>query len=615
MREGPGITDNKRYAEHSDLDAAFEPCHSYSELQAEGSQYWFVQDGDSVYFESFFPQLDASDLRDQNIKSLSIYEDVNPTSQRPWSQHSRRHPRRVVGESLGPISLFLEKLSASYIIEANDFFRKTQSDWVWENLTSLTLTSELLAEDACHLRATNMLANAAGAALQMPRLQRMEIWYGGFRTAALFRYAVSESGTSIRWHGTWELQLQRRLVDAWRAVAALHTANELVVHQIYPLFNLFRLTLFDHSTVVTMRISRLSLATLASSSSLATALADGLTIALTLDRATQGICISSDGRKFLTQRYSTTDAPQAVELLSNGTTVLYPDSTWNSWTSNSTLDPKKAFVSIDGARIGPDGRFWVVDGGTTDSDGKLVSGSSKLAGVNLTTNAVDKVYYLDNLTETGSVIDDVRFNGNVAYLSDTAGALVVMDLTTGEGKRVLVGHSSAVAWFPMAYNGSLVPGYQGGDSTLSVGLDQIEVSPDGVYLYYQPCNGGMYRIETQYVDGALTNSTLAENLGDYAVPFALTPSTGGTTIDGDGNIYVSDTNLLAIWKVKPDGSSSILVQDDALVWTDLMWVDADKNLWLPASQMRPGANGLMADGPNYIFTYPIDAGPSPIDHA
>ncbi|KAF4890839.1 hypothetical protein CGCVW01_v014352 [Colletotrichum viniferum] len=231
MREGPGITENKRYAEHSDLDAAFEPCRSYNELQAEGSQYWFVQDGDSVYFESFFPQLDASDLRDQNIKSLSIYEDVSPASQRPWSQHSRRHPRRVVGESLGPISLFLEKLSASYIIEANDFFRKTQSDWVWENLTSLTLTSELLAEDGCHLRATNMLANAAGAALQMPRLQRMEIWYGGFRTAALFRYAVSESGTSIRWHGTWELQLQRRLVDAWRAVAELHTTNELVVRE------------------------------------------------------------------------------------------------------------------------------------------------------------------------------------------------------------------------------------------------------------------------------------------------------------------------------------------------------------------------------------------------
>ncbi|GJC83225.1 hypothetical protein ColLi_06063 [Colletotrichum liriopes] len=364
-----------------------------------------------------------------------------------------------------------------------------------------------------------------------------------------------------------------------------------------------------------MRFVGVIVVTLAFTSHFASALAPGLTIALSLDRATQGISISTDGRKFLTQRYSTTDAPQAVELLRNGTTTLYPDATWNSWTSNSTLDPKKAFVSIDGARIGPDGRFWIVDGGTTDSDRRLVNGSSKLIGINLDTNLVDKVYYLDNLTDIGSVIDDVRFNGDYAYLSDTAGALVVMDFTTGNGKRVLVNHSSALAWFPMAYNGSLVPGYQGGSSTLSVGLDQIEVSPDGVYLYYQPCNGGMYRIKTEYVNGALANSTLAANLGDYTEPFALTPSTGGTTIDGDGNIYVSDTNLLAIWKIKPDGSSSILVQDDALIWTDLMWVDANKNLWLPASQMRPGADGLMAEGPNYIFTYPIDAGPSLIDHA
>ncbi|KXH61951.1 hypothetical protein CSAL01_00957 [Colletotrichum salicis] len=269
-----------------------------------------------------------------------------------------------------------------------------------------------------------------------------------------------------------------------------------------------------------MKVHSLTLATLASTTPLVSALAPGLEIALTLERATQGISISTDGRKFLTQRYSTTDAPQAVELLSNGTTILYLDATWNSWTSNSTLDPKKAFVSTDGVRIGPNGRFWIVDGGTTDRDRNLVNGSSKLVGVNLETNLVDKAYYLDNHTETGSIINDVRFNGNYAYLSDTIGALVVMDLTPGE-----------VSVF------SLVPGYEGGTSTLcSVGLDQIEVAPDGVYLYYQPCNGGMYRVKTEYVNGALTNSTLAANLGDYAEPFALTPSTGSTTIDGDGNI-------------------------------------------------------------------------------
>ena len=341
------------------------------------------------------------------------------------------------------------------------------------------------------------------------------------------------------------------------------------------------------------------------------AYAPGLEVVYSLDAATQGISISANGRKFLSQRYSTTLPPRIVELLDDNTTALYPNKAWNSYNSSDPAsNPHKTFVNIDGARIGPDDRYWVVDGGSTG-----VNGSTKLVGVNLTTNTVDRSYYLDNVKTSSSGIDDVRFSasGEVAYLSDTAGALIVLNLTSSHAVRVLADSDSATAWFPMMYNGTLVPGY--GDSTLAVGLDQIEVSPDGVYLYYQPCNGGLYRIKTSYVDAALTNSTMASVLGDYAEPFALTPSTGGTTIDGDSNIYVSDTNLLAIWKVTPEGRATILVQDDALLWTDLMWVSADKKLWLPASQMRPGGDGLMADGPNYIFTYPIDAGPSPIDHA
>jgi len=187
-------------------------------------------------------------------------------------------------------------------------------------------------------------------------------------------------------------------------------------------------------------------------------------------------------------------------------------------------------------------------------------------------------------------------------------------MTTGAEVQVLVNDLTAVAWFPMMYNHTLVPGYEPAGSTLSVGLDQLEVSPDGVWLYYQPCNGALFKIKTALVDGSLTNATLASTLGEYAEAVALTPSTGGSTIDGDGNLYFSDTNLLAIWKVSPEGYASILVQDDAPVWTDQMWVTVDKQLWLPASQMQPGGDGLMAAGPNYIFTYPIDAGPSPIDH-
>lgn len=136
----------------------------------------------------------------------------------------------------------------------------------------------------------------------------------------------------------------------------------------------------------------------------AVGLAPGLNIAHSLELATQGISISAEGRKFLSQRYSTTDSPQAVELLSNNTTRLYPNKGWNSYNaSNPSSNPRKTFVSIDGARIGPDGRYWLVDGGSTG-----INGSTKLIGVNLTTDAVDKIYYLDKIKASDSGIDDAR---------------------------------------------------------------------------------------------------------------------------------------------------------------------------------------------------------------
>jgi sugar lactone lactonase YvrE len=98
----------------------------------------------------------------------------------------------------------------------------------------------------------------------------------------------------------------------------------------------------------------------------------------------------------------------------------FPNEQWNSYGLNTTANAANSFVSVDGARIGPDGRYWVVDGG----DG------GKLVGVNLTTNEVDKNYNISQITTASGVnIDDVRFgpSGEVAYLSDTSGALIVLN--------------------------------------------------------------------------------------------------------------------------------------------------------------------------------------------
>ena len=106
--------------------------------------------------------------------------------------------------------------------------------------------------------------------------------------------------------------------------------------------------------------------------------------------------------------------------------------------------------------------------------------------MNLSNDTVNCIYYLDSIKILKSGIDDVRFNaiGDVTYLSNTASTLLVLNLITSEGVRVLVDDLSALAYYPISYNRSLVPRYSKEGSTLLVRLDQMEVSLDRKYLYY-----------------------------------------------------------------------------------------------------------------------------------
>ncbi len=148
----------------------------------------------------------------------------------------------------------------------------------------------------------------------------------------------------------------------------------------------------------------------------------------------------------------------------------------------------------------------------------------------------------------------------LAYITDAgAPALIVLDLNSGEARRVLEDDPTTKGFMPASGEGKLLHNSMGGFEYIYA--DQHEVSPDGRYYYYQPCEGGMSRIETQYLNDAFYNSTLASVLSQYPEPYALTPSTGGTAIDAQGNIYNSDTDRQAIIKIAPNGS-----------WTTCLWL-------------------------------------------
>ncbi|TWV99793.1 SMP-30/gluconolactonase/LRE family protein [Chitinophaga pinensis] len=85
--------------------------------------------------------------------------------------------------------------------------------------------------------------------------------------------------------------------------------------------------------------------------------------------------------------------------------------------------------------------------------------------------------------------------------------------------------------------------------------DQLEISPDGKWLYFQAASGPLWKVETRL----LNNADLSENeLRSHVRLFFQTPSTGGTAIDAAGNIYVSDVNKQQIVRISPEGKHRLL---------------------------------------------------------
>lgn len=299
--------------------------------------------------------------------------------------------------------------------------------------------------------------------------------------------------------------------------------------------------------------------------------------------------------------------PQLVEIV-DGAPVAYPDSEWSSWTHGDDVNGR--FVGINSIRVGPDGILWVVDRGTTGIGALRVDQAPRLIGFDPATDAVARIYDLQTVTRPWSFVDDVRFHGDHAYFTDCgAPAIIVLELSSGKARRVLEGHPTTVSQQPLRAEHRALTTPDG--LPVNIHVDQLEVSPDGQWLYFQPCSGLMARVATELLDDPATSE---QALAEGVEPFARTTSTGGTAIAADGTLYVSDTDNSRITAVSPDGDIAVLIQDVRLAWVDAMWIDDDGRLLMPCAQLNRGADlnwgidNVMP--PVTVFAYPTGKKPS-----
>ncbi len=190
------------------------------------------------------------------------------------------------------------------------------------------------------------------------------------------------------------------------------------------------------------------------------------------DLVVNGVTQSASGRLFLPVQPRHAGEPHLVEV-KDGRPVPYPDAGWNA-----PGPPAGHFVDVNAVRVGPDGALWVVDSGSPGIGAPAVPGAARLIRIDLATNRVARIYDLDEAVTPRSFVDDVRFNGDRAYLTDARPpGRIVLDLVSGRARRALDGDASTTARRAIRAEGRELRDPQG--EPVFVQADQLEVSPDG----------------------------------------------------------------------------------------------------------------------------------------
>jgi len=208
--------------------------------------------------------------------------------------------------------------------------------------------------------------------------------------------------------------------------------------------------------------------------------------------------------------------------------------------------------------------------------------------VGLASNTVKRtIPFVESVAPQGSYLNDVSFapDGRFAYITDSGkGAIVVVDLGTGQARRVLDGHPSTQFEKDVTIktDGQELRRPDGRQPLFNA--DGIELSKDGQTLYWQALTGKtLYRVPTSVLQDV--------NAGPSAVAqrvekVATTEPVDGLWLDAQDRFYLSAFQEDAVKVLTPDGRITTLVQDPRLRWPDTFAQGPDGAIYVTASHIQ-----------------------------
>ncbi|NIR27891.1 MAG: hypothetical protein GWN84_00850 [Gammaproteobacteria bacterium] len=298
------------------------------------------------------------------------------------------------------------------------------------------------------------------------------------------------------------------------------------------------------------------------------------------------VAVTEDGRIFLSLHQFFGAHYRAVELMPDGGTRPFPNEAWATPPGESGV----GLHNVLGIVADRQGIVWLLDA----SEGTERAG--RLVGWDTRHDRLHKVVYL-----APPVIPENAFLNDLAvdpahgaiYIADTAGpdsaAIVVVDLSTGETRRVLAGSRfTRPEDIPMVIDGRTIAL---GAEPARIGVNPITIDAASEWIYFGPMSGrSLYRVRTvDVLDASLSPEALASRVERYGDK----PICDGIAVDTAGNVYITDITGNAIGAVGRDGTYGKLYESQRLSWPDGFAVGPDDWVYVVVNQLHrsPPLNG------------------------
>ena len=265
--------------------------------------------------------------------------------------------------------------------------------------------------------------------------------------------------------------------------------------------------------------------------------------------------------------------------------------------------------SVLGIQSDSKGIVWMLDNGMRGS------ATPKLVAWDTRQERLHKVIILpEPVTPSDAFVNDLAIDEthDSIDISDPAGgdnaALIVVDISSGDARRVLQGHPSVVPEdLDLIIAGEAVEIRQADGATVRprVGANPIALDAGNEWLYYGPMHGtSLYRIR---VGDLLDTDIEAGALAGKVERYGRKPISDGISIDNDGNVYITDLANNAIGVIDHSREYRIYIMDKRLSWPDALSFGPDNRLYTVSNQLHKSAllhgGEETAKPPYYIFSF------------